>query len=276
MFSGAGNSRFSEVWNLWSLEFAKVWSSGILVREEIGSRTCGSPEPRAGDGANFGGRPIRESVEGSVRESRARTCANRRRSKADSGICWGPSSGVTREDIHEPAEKQSQSCCPKKSGFRVWTSGRFVNMLGEKDILVCVHTENILWAWGCFGYVKVPSSPYKTGRKGTCKRIQTFWNLCNLQRESQSLWALTLYLERVKNSLSCVREVIRTFRVTPNTHLVLECTISRSSGSSDECSGSVRSNHQSKHISNICYHRGFGRGLRAPGQSIVAVVQASD
>jgi hypothetical protein len=39
--------------------------------------------------------------------------------KADSGICRGPSSGVTREDIHEPAEKQSQSCCPKKSGFRV-------------------------------------------------------------------------------------------------------------------------------------------------------------
>jgi hypothetical protein len=29
----------------------------------------------------------------------------------------GPSSGVTREDIHEPTKKQSQSCCPKKSGF---------------------------------------------------------------------------------------------------------------------------------------------------------------
>jgi hypothetical protein len=39
--------------------------------------------------------------------------------KADSGICRGPGSGVTREDIHEPTEKQSQSCCPKKSGFRV-------------------------------------------------------------------------------------------------------------------------------------------------------------
>jgi hypothetical protein len=90
--------------------------------------------------------------------------------KASSGICRGPSSGVTREDIHEPAEKQSQSCCPKKSGFRVWTSGRFVNMLDEKDILVCVHTRNILWAWGCFRYVKVPSSPYKRGREGTCKR----------------------------------------------------------------------------------------------------------
>jgi hypothetical protein len=27
-FSGAGNSRFSEAWNLWSLEFANVQSSG--------------------------------------------------------------------------------------------------------------------------------------------------------------------------------------------------------------------------------------------------------
>jgi hypothetical protein len=27
--------------------------------------------------------------------------------KANSGICRGPSSGVVREDIHEPAEKQS-------------------------------------------------------------------------------------------------------------------------------------------------------------------------
>jgi hypothetical protein len=38
---------------------------------------------------------------------------------ADSGVCRGPSSGVTHDDIHELAEKQSQSCCPKKSGFRV-------------------------------------------------------------------------------------------------------------------------------------------------------------
>jgi hypothetical protein len=37
--------------------------------------------------------------------------------KPKSGICRGPGSEVTREDIHEPTEKQSQSCCPKKSGF---------------------------------------------------------------------------------------------------------------------------------------------------------------
>jgi hypothetical protein len=39
--------------------------------------------------------------------------------KANSGICRRPISGVSCEDIHEPGEKQSQSCCPKKSGFRV-------------------------------------------------------------------------------------------------------------------------------------------------------------
>jgi hypothetical protein len=143
------------------------------------------------------------------------------RRTADSGICQGLSSWVTREDMREPAEKQgrfgnllrtqfgshagrhSRTGGEAKSKFRVWTSGRFVNMLGEKDILVCVHTGNILWHWGCFGYVKVPSSPYKRGRKGACKRIQTFWNLGNLQRESQSLCALTLY-SNVLRTLSLV------------------------------------------------------------------------
>jgi hypothetical protein len=101
-------------------------------------------------------------------------------------------------------EKQSQSCHPKKSGFWVWTGGRLVNMLGEKDILVCVHTRNILWARGCFRNVKVPSSPYKRGREGTCKQIQIFWNLCNLLGESQSLSALTLCLNMLRTlSLSC-------------------------------------------------------------------------
>jgi hypothetical protein len=138
------------------------------------------------------------------------------RRAADSGICRGPSSGVTREDIHEPTKKQSQSCCPKKSMFWVWASGRFVNVLDKKDILVCVHTRNILWAWGCFGNVKVPSSPYKRGREGTCKRIQIFGNLCNLLRQSQSLSALTLYLNVSRTlPLSHVRGIIRIFRVTP-------------------------------------------------------------
>jgi hypothetical protein len=87
-------------------------------------------------------------------------------------------------------------------------------MLDEKDILVCVHTRNILRARGCYRYVKVPSSPYKRGSKGTRKRIQTFWNLCYLQRESQSLCALTLNLN-VLRTLTCVWAVIQTCRVTP-------------------------------------------------------------
>jgi hypothetical protein len=47
----------------------------------VESRTCGSPEPRAGSGANFEGRLIRESVGDPVRESRMKIFTNRRRSK---------------------------------------------------------------------------------------------------------------------------------------------------------------------------------------------------
>jgi hypothetical protein len=125
------------------------------------------------------------------------------RRAADSGICRVSSSEVMHGDIHEPAKKQGQSCHPKKSGFWVWTGGRLVNMLDEKDILVCVHTRNILWARGRFMNAKVPSSPYKRGREGTCKRIQIFGNLCNLLGESLSLSALTLCLN-VLRTLSLV------------------------------------------------------------------------
>jgi hypothetical protein len=59
----------------------------------------------------------------------------------------------------------------------VWTSGRLVNVWDVIDIHVHVHTMNILWARGCFRNVKVPSSPYKRGREGTCKRINNFWGL---------------------------------------------------------------------------------------------------
>jgi hypothetical protein len=80
-FSGAGNSRFSEAWNLWSLEFANVQSSGILIRwrsgvtnmRKPGISNCRWPELRG---------------------------------TADSGICWRPCSGVRRADMREPAEKR--------------------------------------------------------------------------------------------------------------------------------------------------------------------------
>jgi hypothetical protein len=54
---------------------------GSRFGEDVESRTCRSPKPRAGDGANFGGRLIRESVEDLVRESRVKAFKNRRRSK---------------------------------------------------------------------------------------------------------------------------------------------------------------------------------------------------
>jgi hypothetical protein len=53
---------------------------GSWFGEEVESRTCGRPEPRAGDGTNFGRWPIRESVGDRVRDSRAKTCTNLRRS----------------------------------------------------------------------------------------------------------------------------------------------------------------------------------------------------
>jgi hypothetical protein len=79
------------------------------------------------------------------------------------------------------SKKQSQSCRLKKSGFNVWTSGRLVNVWDVKDICVCVHTRNILWVQGYCRNVKVPSSPYKRGREGMCKRIHNFGNLSSLQ-----------------------------------------------------------------------------------------------
>jgi hypothetical protein len=60
----ASNSRMCEVRESW---FGEV----------MGSRTCGSPESRAGDGANVGRWPIWESVKDPVRELHAKTCTNR-------------------------------------------------------------------------------------------------------------------------------------------------------------------------------------------------------
>jgi hypothetical protein len=66
-----------------------------------------------------------------------------------------------------------------------------------------------------FLYVKVPSSPYKRGREGTCKWIQIFGTSA-ICRGNHCLSVLSLVLERVKNSLSRVRGIVRIFRITPN------------------------------------------------------------
>jgi hypothetical protein len=121
------------------------WVRESWFGEEVESRTCGSPGSqlsiaRTSENCRF--ENLLKTLFGNQARGHARTSWEAR---ANSGICWRPSSGASCEDIHEPGEKQSQSCSPKKSGFRVWTSGRFVNMLDKKDNLVCVHTRNILW-----------------------------------------------------------------------------------------------------------------------------------
>jgi hypothetical protein len=114
-----------------------VLSSGILIRQRGGVTGVRKPGISTHDSPNFGELLIRESDEDPVRGSGAWTSTNQRGSKDQFGNLLRQS---WWESIHEPGEKQSQSCCPKKSGFRVWTSGRFVNMLGEKrHSCVCSH-----------------------------------------------------------------------------------------------------------------------------------------
>jgi hypothetical protein len=160
-FSGAGHSQFSGILDPRSLRFANMRFSGILNRRRLG--VMNTREPGTSNGQSHELRRI-----------------------ANSGICRESGSEVTRGEIREPEKKQSQSCRPKKSGFRVWTSGRIVNVWDEKDILVCVHIRNILWDRGRFRNVKVPSSPYKRGREGTCKWIQTF-GTCAIARGTHCL-----------------------------------------------------------------------------------------
>jgi hypothetical protein len=127
--------RIRECAGFGNLDSARKWS-----HEHAEARNLELSMAQTSENGRFGN--LLKAEFGSQARGHARTSGE---AKANSGICWRPSSGVSREDIHEPGEKQSQSCCPKKSGFRVWTSGRFVNMLDEKDNPVCVHTRNILW-----------------------------------------------------------------------------------------------------------------------------------
>jgi hypothetical protein len=80
-FSRTRNSRFSEAWNLWSLGFANAWSSGILIRWRNKAANMRKPGTSSWRWHEL-------------------------RGTADSGICRGPSSGVTREDMHELSKKR--------------------------------------------------------------------------------------------------------------------------------------------------------------------------
>jgi hypothetical protein len=77
-FSGTGNSLISEAWNLRSLEFANVLSSGILIRRRSGVTSVRKPGISIGEGPNFGELPIRESDEDPVRGSGVWTSADQR------------------------------------------------------------------------------------------------------------------------------------------------------------------------------------------------------
>jgi hypothetical protein len=81
-FSGTGNSRFRKPGTCEASDSRMREIRGSWFGEEVESRTCGSPKPRAGDGVNFGRWPIRESVGDPVRESRAKTCMNLRGSES--------------------------------------------------------------------------------------------------------------------------------------------------------------------------------------------------
>jgi hypothetical protein len=92
---------------------------------------------------------------------------------------------------------------------------------------MCVHIRNILRAQGRYRNVKVPSSPYKRGREGTCKRIQTFLGLVLFAESISDSLRPNCVLERVKNS-SRVRVIIRIFRVFPQQTVEYRCPPPRS------------------------------------------------
>jgi hypothetical protein len=138
---GVVNARWLEILNLRSLEVANSWRLKAM---------------------NLRSHELRESVK----------FGNMMEDEFGSHSAWR---FPGREDSRT-SKKQSQSCCLKKSGFSVWTSGRLVNIWDVKDICVCVHTRNILWVQGYCQNVKVPSFPCKRGREGTCKRIHNFWD----------------------------------------------------------------------------------------------------
>jgi hypothetical protein len=85
VFQEAGNSRLSRAWNLWSLEFTNVLSSGILIRQRGEVASVRKPGISTNDSPNFGEPPIRESDEDPVRGSGAWTSTNQRGSKDQFG-----------------------------------------------------------------------------------------------------------------------------------------------------------------------------------------------
>jgi hypothetical protein len=123
---GIRESRKSETCEVSKSRMCRV--RGFWFGEEAKSWTRGSPEPPLRKGRTseicwFGN--LVKTLFGTREQGHART---RGEAGAASRICGGLSSGISGEDIRESRKKQSQSCSPRKSRFRVWTSGRLVNV----------------------------------------------------------------------------------------------------------------------------------------------------
>jgi hypothetical protein len=77
----------------------------------------------------------------------------------------------------------------------VWTSGKLVNIWNwthkSRDVKdVCVFPR----FKGYFRNVKVPSSPYKRGRMGTCKEVHNFWGEYKLSKIPCLSWIRELHI----------------------------------------------------------------------------------
>jgi hypothetical protein len=164
--SGISNLRSSEVANLRRSGVLNLRSSGVanLWRSEALNLQ-----------SSYGREPVKTRSHEPVRSWNRESVDFENPLKSEFGSHgvwrfpeWGDS---------QTSKKPSERRCLKKSGFGVWTSGKLVNVWDVKDIHVCVDIGNIPWIRGYFRNVKVPSSPYKRGRKGTCKRIHNFWGL---------------------------------------------------------------------------------------------------
>jgi hypothetical protein len=106
---GPVKPRIRECMKFGNLDSVKKWS-----RKHVEARNLEMAMARTSEDGRFGS--LSRTQFGSHARRHART---NEEAKVDSGVCRGPSSGVACEDFHESTEKQSQSSCPKKSGFRV-------------------------------------------------------------------------------------------------------------------------------------------------------------
>jgi hypothetical protein len=119
-FSGTGNSRIQEIWDLRSLEFADVQSSGNLVRRRDGVVNMRKPGISTGwrpEVRRFSDSGIQGGLCSGLKRQDVHESAGKRKPIRES--VEDINSGTSGEDIRESREKQSQSCSPKKSGFRV-------------------------------------------------------------------------------------------------------------------------------------------------------------